>query len=141
MITCFIRYDIDPFQREAFKTYAEHWGRIIPRCGGHLLGYFLPPYAYSEMQILAQAITGADTLDDDKLTAYIHSQTFHTIEGDISFGPDGEWTKARIIWAQYHDIKGHDVDQFRDAAKTVTIVAPDEYKTGTMVYPYTKLRE
>ena len=41
-ITCFIRYEIDPFQRDAFKTYAEAWGRIIPRCGGHLLGYFLP---------------------------------------------------------------------------------------------------
>lgn len=41
-ITCFIRYQIDPFQREAFHRYAQNWGRIIPRCGGHLLGYFLP---------------------------------------------------------------------------------------------------
>lgn len=41
-MTCFIRYQIDPFQREAFKEYAENWGRIIPRCGGHLIGYFLP---------------------------------------------------------------------------------------------------
>jgi NIPSNAP len=42
MITCIIRYQIDPFQRDEFKTYAENWGRIIPRCGGHLIGYFLP---------------------------------------------------------------------------------------------------
>jgi len=41
-ITCVIRYQIDPFQREGFKLYAENWGRIIPRCGGHLIGYFLP---------------------------------------------------------------------------------------------------
>lgn len=41
-ITCIIRYQIDPFQRDAFKRYAENWGRIIPRCGGHLIGYFLP---------------------------------------------------------------------------------------------------
>jgi hypothetical protein len=41
-ITCVIRYQIDPFQREAFKLYTENWGRIIPRCGGHLIGYFLP---------------------------------------------------------------------------------------------------
>src|ERR1700740_2609111 len=41
-ITCVIRYQIDPFQREAFKRYAENWGHIIPRCGGHLVGYFLP---------------------------------------------------------------------------------------------------
>jgi hypothetical protein len=42
MITCFIRYQIDPFQREEFKKYAENWGHIIPRCGGRLVGYFLP---------------------------------------------------------------------------------------------------
>ena len=41
-ITCLIRYQIDPFQRDEFKRYAENWGRIIPRCGGHLVGYFLP---------------------------------------------------------------------------------------------------
>lgn len=41
-ITCFIRYEIDPFQREAFREYARQWLRIIPRCGGDLLGYFLP---------------------------------------------------------------------------------------------------
>ena len=41
-ITCFIRYEIDPFQREAFRRYAVAWAAIIPRLGGHLLGYFLP---------------------------------------------------------------------------------------------------
>ena len=37
-----IRYQIDPFQCEAFKEYAENWSEIIPRCGGDLIGYFLP---------------------------------------------------------------------------------------------------
>ena len=41
-VTCVIRYQIDPFQREAFAEYARNWGRIIPQCGGHLVGYFLP---------------------------------------------------------------------------------------------------
>ena len=41
-LVCFIRYQIDPFQRPAFAQYAENWARIIPRCGGHLIGYFLP---------------------------------------------------------------------------------------------------
>ncbi len=41
-ITCFIRYEIDPFQKDLFKAYADNWARIIPRLGGHLLGYFLP---------------------------------------------------------------------------------------------------
>jgi hypothetical protein len=41
-VTVFIRYRIDPFQRDAFARYAAAWGRIIPRCGGDLIGYFLP---------------------------------------------------------------------------------------------------
>jgi hypothetical protein len=41
-IACVIRYQIDPFQRDAFARYAATWGRVIPRCGGHLVGYFLP---------------------------------------------------------------------------------------------------
>jgi hypothetical protein len=41
-ITCFIRYQIDPFQKDGFRKYAENWARIIPRCGGELVGYFLP---------------------------------------------------------------------------------------------------
>jgi hypothetical protein len=41
-ITCLIRYEIDPFQKDGFRQYAENWGPIIPRCGGHLVGYFLP---------------------------------------------------------------------------------------------------
>jgi hypothetical protein len=42
MVTCFIRYQIDPFQRDVFRKYAQNWGRIIPRLGGQLVGYFLP---------------------------------------------------------------------------------------------------
>jgi len=41
-VVCIIRYQIDPFQRDAFKQYAANLGHIIPRCGGHLIGYFLP---------------------------------------------------------------------------------------------------
>jgi hypothetical protein len=41
-LTCFIRYDIDPAQSDMFRTYAERWADIIPRCGGDLIGYFLP---------------------------------------------------------------------------------------------------
>src|SRR5690348_17565854 len=41
-LACFIRYQIDPFQLDAFRRYATAWGTIIPRCGGHLVGYFLP---------------------------------------------------------------------------------------------------
>jgi NIPSNAP len=58
-IACLIRYQIDPFQREAFRGYAENWGRIIPRCGGDLLGYFLPHEGSND---IAWALIGFDSL-------------------------------------------------------------------------------
>lgn len=42
MITCIIRYEIDPFRVEAFRDYARAWGEAIPRCGADLVGYFAP---------------------------------------------------------------------------------------------------
>jgi len=41
-IVCFIRYQIDPYQLDGFRKYAENWKTIIPRCGGQLIGYYLP---------------------------------------------------------------------------------------------------
>jgi NIPSNAP len=41
-ITCFIRYEIDPFRKDAFEQYARNWGQAIPRCGADLIGYFAP---------------------------------------------------------------------------------------------------
>jgi hypothetical protein len=58
-ILCVIRYQIDPFQRDAFKKYAENWGRIIPRCGGHLAGYFLP---YEGTNDIAWGLIAFDSL-------------------------------------------------------------------------------
>ena len=58
-IACFIRYQIDPFQRDAFKTYAERWGEIIPACGGQLIGYFLPHEGSNDV---AWGLIGFDSL-------------------------------------------------------------------------------
>ena len=58
-IVCIIRYQIDPFQRDAFKTYAKNWGEIIPRCGGHLVGYFMPHEGTNDV---AWGLIGFDSL-------------------------------------------------------------------------------
>ncbi|WP_299079185.1 NIPSNAP family protein [uncultured Ruegeria sp.] len=42
MLTCIIRYQIDPSKKAQFKTYAQNWGQAIPRCGADLIGYFAP---------------------------------------------------------------------------------------------------
>ena len=104
------------------------------------LGFYLPPFAYSEMQILADAVTAVGSLDQDKIAAYIHKTTFRTIVGDIKFASNGEWEKSRILFVQYQNITGNDVEQFRQAGKQV-IVYPEEYKSGKFLYPYSELQK
>jgi hypothetical protein len=58
-IVCVIRYQIDPFQRDGFKQYAGNWARIIPRCGGQLVGYFLP---HEGTNNVAWGLIGFDSL-------------------------------------------------------------------------------
>jgi hypothetical protein len=41
-VTVFIRYQLDPFKREMFEQYAKRWNTIIPKCGGDLIGYWMP---------------------------------------------------------------------------------------------------
>ena len=60
-LICLIRYQIDPFQREAFRAYAANWAGIIPRCGGHLVGYFLPHEGSND---IAWGAIGFDSLAD-----------------------------------------------------------------------------
>ena len=104
------------------------------------LGYFLPPFAYAELQILGDAVEATKSLDDYKLAQYMHTHSFKTIVGNVAFGEGGEWTEARPIWVQYHDIKGNDLDQFKQPS-TVAILAPAQYKTGDLIYPYSEARK
>jgi branched-chain amino acid transport system substrate-binding protein len=59
--------------------------------------------------------------------------------GDISFGSNGEWAKARVLQVQFQNIKGNDVGQFKDIS-TQVVVTPDEYKSGNLIFPYEKAK-
>jgi hypothetical protein len=84
-ITCFIRYEIDPFQRDAFKRYAENWGRIIPRCGGRLVGYFLP---YEGTNNIAWGL-----ISFDNLAAYEAYRT--RLKADAEGKANFEWAQQQ----------------------------------------------
>jgi branched-chain amino acid transport system substrate-binding protein len=99
------------------------------------LGYYLPPFAYSELQILGEAITKVGSLDDKKIAEYIHKTAFKTIVGDVKFASNGEWEKGRVLFVQYQGVKGNDVNQFSQVGKQV-ILYPPEYKSGKLIYPY-----
>jgi branched-chain amino acid transport system substrate-binding protein len=103
------------------------------------LGYFLPPWAYARMQLLAQAIEGTGSIDDGKLAGYFQSHTFQTIIGDVTFGKDGEWAAPRIVWTQFQNIKGNGLEQFKDPS-TEVVLAPQELKSGSLIWPYGSAR-
>jgi len=99
------------------------------------LGYYMPPYAYAYLQVLGEAVEGTKGLDQDKLAAYMHDHTFKTVAGDIKFGENGEWAQARVLQVQFQGVKGNDVEQFKNP-DTQVIVAPQQYVSGKVRYPY-----
>ena len=103
------------------------------------MGWSYPPLGYAAAQVLAQAVEGSKSLDHKALAEYMHSHTFHTVVGDITFGKDGEWTKSRMVFTQFQGVTGNSLDQFKDTTHEV-VVWPKEYKSGNMIYPYAKAK-
>jgi len=99
------------------------------------LGYYIPPWAYSYLQVLAAGVEGSQSLDDAKIAEWLHNNPVETLVGNVSFGPLGEWTEARIMQIQFQDIEGTSVDDFKDMSK-MPILTPGNLKTGEVIYPY-----
>ena len=91
------------------------------------------------MQVLADAIEGTKSLDQQKVADYIRDNTFNTVVGDVKFGKKGEWDKARILTVQFQNISGTSVDDFR-GGKGEVVVWPEEYKAGDVILPYTEAK-
>ncbi len=122
-----------PGSLELVKKYQERAGAA----GSDPLGYYMPVWAYADLQVLGEAIAATKSLNDDVLAAYMHKATFNTVVGDVKFGPLGEWAEERTLTAQFQNIKSKSIDEFRDT-KTEIIVYPPQFKTGEPIYPYEK---
>jgi branched-chain amino acid transport system substrate-binding protein len=120
-----------PGIREFLKEYQAR----AEKAGVDPLGYYLPPYSYAVGQVLGQAIEATKGLDQQKLANYIRATEFNTIVGKVKFGKNGEWAKGRTLMVQYQKIQGTGIDQFRGPGKKI-VLYPDEYRSGTMIYPY-----
>jgi branched-chain amino acid transport system substrate-binding protein len=104
------------------------------------LGYYLGPWAYTYMQVLAAAVEGAKGLDQVKIADYLRDTTFKTVMGDIKFGEDGELAESHALMVQFQHLAGNDIDQFKDG-KNPIIVWPAKYKDGDVIYPYDTARQ
>ena len=103
------------------------------------LGYYMAPWAYAQLQVLQQAIEATKSLDDAKLAEQIRTSTFKTVVGDVKFGAKGEWAQSRVLQVQFQSVKGNGVDQFKDVS-TQVVVAPADYESGKLIYPYEKAK-
>jgi branched-chain amino acid transport system substrate-binding protein len=104
------------------------------------LGYYVAPWAYAQLQVLQQAVAATKSLNDDRLADHIHSATFTTMVGDVRFGANGEWTESRVLQVQFRNIRGNAVDQFKDLSAQA-VVAPAEFVSGGVIYPYEVARK
>ncbi|MGE0418345.1 MAG: amino acid ABC transporter substrate-binding protein [Acetobacteraceae bacterium] len=124
---------------EAMAFLAKYQAKAAS-AGVDLLGYYLPPFAYARMQVLQAAVEGTKSLDQQKLSQFMRTNTFQTVAGPIKFGPGGEWTEARVLAVQFQGITGNDLEQFKDMKKEV-VLWPPSLKNGNVIYPYTDARK
>ena len=121
-----------PGIEEMLKVYQAR----AKEAGTDPLGYYVPAFIYSAMQVLGEAVTKTGGVDQDKLADYIHKTTFSTVVGEIKFGEGGEWTEPRMFTVQYQHISGNGIEQFTQPGRSV-ILAPAKYKSGDLIAPFT----
>jgi branched-chain amino acid transport system substrate-binding protein len=117
------------------KEFLKEYQARAEKAGVDTLGYYLPPYSYTMVQILGQAVEATKGLDQQKIADYIRGHEFNTIVGKVKFGKNGEWAKGRTLMVQYQKVQGTSIEQFRGAGKKI-VLYPDEFKSGAMIYPY-----
>jgi branched-chain amino acid transport system substrate-binding protein len=143
LLNGFINYEFWlPVPKMQFPSVADLISRYQARAaaeGVDPLGYYMPPWAYAQLQVLQQAVEATKSLDDAKLGDYIRAHPFTTVVGDVKFGVQGEWAQSRVLQVQYQNIKGHGLAQFKDMS-TQVVVAPAEYASGEPIYPYERAK-
>ena len=139
MLNGFVNYEYwQPVPKMMFPVVQEFLHTYQARAGGagvDLLGHYMAPLAYAQMQVVAQAVEATGGLDDGSLSAYAREATFDTVMGAIKFGVNGEWAQPRVLQVQFQGISGHGVDQFRNGSRQI-VVTPSDFSSGQLRYPY-----
>jgi branched-chain amino acid transport system substrate-binding protein len=139
-IVCYDLYVPEPTMKfPGIEEFLVRYRERAAQAGVDLLGIYIPPFAYSEVQILEAAIKAVGSTDDKKLADFIRNSTFKTVVGDIKFGDRGEWAEPRVLYVQYRGIVGNNIDQFKQAGKQV-ILYPARFKSGEVHGPFVSIK-
>jgi branched-chain amino acid transport system substrate-binding protein len=139
LLNGFVNYEYwVPVPEKMFPSVQEMLNTYQARAndaGVDLLGHYMAPLAYAQMQVVAQAVGATGGFDDASLSAHARGTTFHTVMGDIRFGVKGEWAEPRVLQVQFQGISGHEVGQFRNGSRQI-VVSPPNLVSGGLSYPY-----
>lgn len=100
-----------------------------------VLGNYLQPYAYAQMQVVEQALGRVGRVDQAALAADMHGNVFKTVVGDIKFGASGEWAEPRNLLVQFQGITDGDLEKYKRPGAKV-ILFPESLKSGELRTPY-----
>jgi branched-chain amino acid transport system substrate-binding protein len=103
------------------------------------LGFYIPPFCYAAGQLISAAVTATGTLDQAKVSQWLHANAVDTVVGNIAFNELGDWTQRRVLMCQFQGEQGNDLEQFRHPGRQV-VVHPEELKSGALL-PFVKARK
>jgi branched-chain amino acid transport system substrate-binding protein len=139
LLNGFVNYEYwVPVPKMIFPGVQEFLGTYRARAsdaGVDLLGHYMAPLAYAQMQVVAQAIEATGGLDNTILSTFTSEATFKTVMGDVKFGKNGEWAHPRVLQVQFQSIESHEAEQFKDGSRQV-VVAPTAMASGQLIFPY-----
>ena len=143
LLNGFVNYEYwVPVSRMMFPGVQEFLDTYQARAGDagvDLLGHYMAPLAFAQMQVVAQAIEATGGFDDAALSAYTREAIFDTVMGAVRFGVNGEWARPRVLQVQFQGISGHEAGQFRNGSRQI-VVSPPDFASGELIFPYAQAR-
>jgi branched-chain amino acid transport system substrate-binding protein len=116
-------------------AFQEKYRELAPREQTDLLGNYIPPYAYGQMQVMEQTLKRVGRIDQAAMAADLHANEFETIVGKFRFSASGEWAEPRNLYVQFQNIRDGDLEKYKRAG-TKVILSPENLRSGELRAPY-----
>jgi branched-chain amino acid transport system substrate-binding protein len=117
------------------EAFLAKYRELAPKEQTDVLGNYIPPYAYAQMQVIEQALTRVGKIDQAALAADMHANEFDTIVGKVRFSESGEWAEPRNLYCQFQGITDGNLDRYKRPG-TKVILYPPNLKSGELRHPY-----